>query len=172
MFIMKALFIGRFQPFHKGHLKIIVNASTKYEEVIIGIGSSQYGNKSDNPFTATERKNMIRSSLKKIDVKNFKIILIPDIHNPPKWVDHVLSIIHDFDIVISNNSFTKQLFVDKGFKVKQTPLYNKDKYSGKVIRKKIIDGESWKNLVPQDVYDIIVKIDGEKRLKKITKHSN
>lgn len=172
MFIMKALFIGRFQPFHKGHLKIIANASKKYEEVIIGIGSSQYGNKFDNPFTSIERKNMIISSLEKIDVKNFKIILIPDIHNPPKWVDHVLSIIPDFDIVISNNSFTTQLFVDKGFKVKQTPLYNKDKYSGKVIRKKIIDSESWKILVPQEVYDIIVKIDGEKRLKKITKNSN
>jgi nicotinamide-nucleotide adenylyltransferase len=172
MFIMKALFIGRFQPFHKGHLKIIVNASRKYEEVIIGIGSSQYGNKSDNPFTAIERKNMIKSSLDKIDIKNFKIVLIPDIHNPPKWVDHVVSIIPDFDIIISNNSFTKQLFVEKGFKVKQTPLYNKEKYSGKIIRKRIIEGKSWKNLVPQDVYDITVKIDGEKRLKKITKNSN
>ena len=106
MFTMKALFIGRFQPFHKGHLKIIVNALKQYQEVIIGIGSSQYGNKSDNPFTANERKNMIINSLNKIGLKNFKIILIPDIHNPPKWVDHVLSIINDFDVVISNNSFT------------------------------------------------------------------
>jgi nicotinamide-nucleotide adenylyltransferase len=168
---MKVLFIGRFQPFHKGHLKIIVDASKKYQEVLIGIGSSQYGNKSDNPFTATERKNMIEKSLNKIGVNNFKIILIPDIHNPPKWVDHVLSIVPDFDIVLSNNSFTKQLFVDKGFKVKETPLYNKDKYSGKVIRKRIINGESWEDLVPQEVHDIIFKVNGEKRLKNIIKNS-
>lgn len=165
---MKALFIGRFQPFHKGHLKIIVDASKVYQEVIIGIGSSQYGNISDNPFTANERKKMIINSLNKIGLKNFKIILIPDIHNPPKWVDHVLSIVPSFDIVISNNLFTKQLFVEKGFKVKETPLYNKDKYSGKVIRERIIKGKSWDNLVPQEVYDNIIKINGEKRLKNIT----
>ncbi|KYK24403.1 nicotinamide-nucleotide adenylyltransferase [Thermoplasmatales archaeon SG8-52-4] len=165
---MKALFIGRFQPFHKGHLKIIINASKEYEEVIIGIGSSQYGNSSDNPFSADERKNMIKKSLDAIGLNNFKIVLIPDIHNPPKWVDHVLSIIPDFDIVISNNSFTKQLFTEKGFKIKETPLYDKDKFSGKVIRKRIINDESWKDLVPQEVHDFIIRINGEKRLKNVT----
>jgi len=169
---MKALFIGRFQPFHKGHLKIIVDASKQYQEVIIGIGSSQYGNISDNPFTANERKKMIINSLNKIGLKNFKIILITDIHNPPKWVDHVVSIFPSFDIVISNSFFTKQLFVEKGFKVKETPLYKKDKYSGKVIRERIIKGKSWDNLVPQEVYDNIIKINGEKRLKNIIKFSN
>ena len=39
---MKALFIGRFQPFHLGHLLLLQRLSTQYEEIIIGIGSSQY----------------------------------------------------------------------------------------------------------------------------------
>jgi nicotinamide-nucleotide adenylyltransferase len=169
---MKALFIGRFQPFHKGHFKIITDALTKYKEVIIGIGSSQYGNRSDNPFTADERKIMISKSLNKIGIKNYRIVLIPDIHNPPKWVDHVISIVPDFDIVISNNSFTKKLFLEKGIEVKKTPIYNKDEYSGKVIRKKIINNKPWKDLVPIEVVDIIKDIDGEERLKNITKYSN
>ena len=63
---MKALFIGRFQPFHIGHLKVILEASKKYKKIIIGIGSSQYCNTIDNPFTYEERKLMIDESLKHI----------------------------------------------------------------------------------------------------------
>ena len=167
MFNMKALFIGRFQPFHKGHLKVIQNSSKEYDEIIIGIGSSQYGHKSENPFTADERKNMIELTLKKNRVKNFKVILIPDIHNPPKWVDHVLSIVSDFNIVLTNNSFTKSLFLEKGHNVKETKLYNKNEYSGKVIRKKMNEDEVWENFVPKEVVEIIKEIDGVKRVKSL-----
>ena len=52
---MKALYIGRFQPFHKGHLKILQKLAKKYDEIIIGIGSSQYSNTLENPFTSEER---------------------------------------------------------------------------------------------------------------------
>ncbi len=169
MNIMKTLFIGRFQPFHKGHLKVIQNVSKEYDEVIIGIGSSQYSYTIDNPFTAGERKLMIKKSLEKIGVKNYRTILIPDIHNPPKWVDHIVSIISDFDTLISNNSLTKRLFSEKGYDVKETLLYNKDKYSGKEIRKRIRNDEPWNNLVPPEVVNIIKEIDGIKRIKDLSK---
>ena len=138
---MKALFIGRFQPFHNGHLKIIQNTSEEYDEVIIGIGSSQYSHTSDNPFTADERKLMIERSLDKIGINNYKIVIIPDLHNPPKWVDHVLSIFSDFNVVISNNSLTQRLFLEKGYDTRETPLYDKDKYSGKEIRRRMINDD-------------------------------
>ena len=167
--IMKALFIGRFQPFHKGHLKIIQSLSKEYNEIIIGIGSSQYGFTLDNPFTADERKKMIKNTLKQNDIKNFKIVLIPDIHNPPKWVDHVLSIISDFDVVITNNSLTKRLFSEKGYIVKKTLLYNRKRYSGENIRNKIIKKEKWSELVPEGVYNLINEVNGEERLRELSK---
>ncbi|MBP7820288.1 MAG: adenylyltransferase/cytidyltransferase family protein, partial [Candidatus Methanofastidiosum sp.] len=52
---MRALYIGRFQPFHLGHLhvvKLILNSS---KEIIIAIGSSQVSHTIQNPFTAGER---------------------------------------------------------------------------------------------------------------------
>lgn len=167
---MKALFIGRFQPLHKGHLKIIQNISKEYDEIIIGIGSSQYGHALENPFTVDERKTMITKTLEKNDVKNYRIVLIPDIHNPPKWVDHVISIILDFDIVITNSPLTKRLFSEKGYQVKKTPLYDRNKYSGEKIRKKIINNEPWEKLVPNQVYKIINDINGEERLRKLSKN--
>ena len=166
---MKALFVGRFQPFHKGHLKVIQDASKKYNEVIVGIGSSQYGFTLDNPFTADERRIIIEKSLKNIGIKNYKIVLIPDIHNHPKWVDHVLSIVSDFDVVISNSLLTKQLFSEKGYMVKETPVYYENKYSGTEIRNRMIKGTRWKHLVTLETFNVIRDIDGVKRIKELTK---
>ncbi len=165
---MKALFIGRFQPFHKGHLRVVKNIFKKYDKIIIGIGSSQYKNTKDNPFSLTEREEMIKKTFEKENIKNFKIIKIPDIHNPPKWVDHVLNIYSDFDVICTNNSFTKKLFEDKNIKVFETPLFNKKKYSGNEIRRRIKNDEDWKKLVPEPVYDIIIKNNGVKRIKKFS----
>ena len=94
--------------------------------------------------------------------------MIPDIHNPPKWADHVLSIVSDFDVVISNSSLTRHLFSEKGYNVKETPLYNKEEYSGKEIRRKILEDEAWEDSVPQEVFDIINEKDGVKRLKELS----
>jgi nicotinamide-nucleotide adenylyltransferase len=165
---MKALFIGRFQPFHKGHLKSIQYILKRYDEIIIGIGSSQYSHTVDNPFTSDERIEMIKLTLKSKNITNFKIILIPDIHNPPKWVDHILEIYSDFDVVVTNSNLTKQLFLDKGCKVIETPVYSKEKYSGRVIRNKIAKNKDWKDCVPSEVVDIIKKIDGVNRIKNLT----
>ena len=164
---MKALFIGRFQPFHKGHLMIIQSISKKYDEIIMGIGSSQYRNTFDNPFSEDERKKMIRRSLDDIGISNCVIITIPDIHNPPKWVSHVLSIVSEFDEVISNNAFTKHLFEEKGFVVKTTKYFEKERYSGKEIRRRIRNNEDWKDLVPEAVIKIIKDIDGVQRIKNL-----
>ena len=162
---MKALFIGRFQPFHKGHLKVIQKLSKKYDEIIIGIGSSQYSHTYDNPFTADERIKMIKNTLDTCKVKNYRIVLIPDIHNPSRWVDHVTSIISDFDVVITNNAFTEKLFEDKKIKVENTELYKEALFSGETIRQRIRKNDPWENLVPDPVVKIIKKIDGEKRIR-------
>jgi len=165
---MKVLFIGRFQPFHNGHLNVIKKISKKFSDIIIGVGSSQYKDTMDNPFSSDERIKMITKTLEKNKIKNFKIVLIPDIHNPPKWVDHVLSIISDFNVVLTNNSFTKSLFLEKGYKVEKTPLFNKEEFSGKNIRKRIINNEPWENLIPSEVEKVIKEINGVERLKKLS----
>ena len=157
---MKALFIGRFQPFHNGHLQLLQNIADEYDDLIIGIGSSQYKYTIDNPFTLNERKSMIEQSLKATDIKNYTIVPISDIHNLPKWVSHVESLVPDFDIVISNNALTKRLFSQKGYRIIETHWFNRYQYSGKEIRRRMINNEPWKNLVPNQVYSIIMKIKG------------
>lgn len=162
---MNALLIGRFQPFHNGHLHLIQTLSPTYTEIIIGVGSSQYSHTAENPFSYDERREMITRSLTNAGITNYRIIAIPDIHNPPHWVDHVLTYVTDFTDVITNNPETTRLFTQHGFHVKRTPLYHRDHYSGKEIRSRLATGGRWTHLVPPAVVDIIKEIHGQDRLK-------
>lgn len=166
---MRALFIGRFQPFHRGHLLLLQRLNSVYERIIIGIGSSQYQDTFDNPFSSRERHEMIARSLDAVDIRQYRIVSIPDIHDPPHWVDHVCSIVSDFDVVIANNTFTRKLFSEKGYVVKGTAFFNRNEYSGREIRRRIINDESWCDLVPPVVYNFIHEINGIARLKAVSR---
>jgi nicotinamide-nucleotide adenylyltransferase len=166
---MKALFIGRFQPFHNGHLRLISELTKCYDHIIIGIGSSQYSHTPENPFTFEERLEMITKALAEININNFSIIALPDIHDPPNWVKHVTNITSEFDIILTNNDFTTQLFKEKGYLIKHTPIYNREKFSGREIRRRIREHVSWKELVPPVIYHYITQIHGDKRINRINK---
>ena len=58
---MIGFLIGRFQPFHLGHLEAIKFALGKVEHLHVGIGSSNKSYEERNPFTADVRKKMILS---------------------------------------------------------------------------------------------------------------
>ena len=53
------LYIGRFQPFHMGHLSIVKRALKECDTLVIAIGSSQENRTKKNPFTFEERKAFI-----------------------------------------------------------------------------------------------------------------
>ena len=63
----KGLILGRFQPFHLGHLSVIQEILNEQIEPIICIGSAQKGNTKDNPFTTVERKTMIKAVMSNLD---------------------------------------------------------------------------------------------------------
>jgi len=164
---MKALYVGRFQPFHNGHLLVIESLSQAYDELIIGIGSSQDKDTSENPFSKEERIQMINRALDAAGIQNYRIVSIPDIHNPPQWVSHVQAIVSDFDVVIANNPFTRKLFIEKGCAVKGTSYFKRQQYSGKEIRRRMLQDEPWEDLVPAGVIKIIKDIKGVERVKMI-----
>ena len=163
---MKVLFIGRFQPFHKGHLRVVQEASKKYDEVIIGIGSSQYSDTSDNPFTFEERIRMIEDTLIAEDIGNYTIFAVPDINDDHRWVEHVETLVPKFDVVYTGNQKTDRLFRQKHYVVKRVEIVPNT--SGTTIRNRMIGDKGWKELVPKQVSDYIDDIEGVKRVKEIT----
>lgn len=164
---MNGLYIGRFQPFHLGHLDAIKFALSQVENLCIGIGSSNKSNEKKNPFTADERKEMIVSSLDDVTKKRIQICYIPDIGDHEKWTYHVDSIVPKYDVVFSNDDFTQTLYQKRGIKVIPVPLKERENLSGTNIREKIAMGKSWEEFVPEGAKKVLLKIDAERRLSKI-----
>ncbi len=166
----RGLLIGRFQPFHKGHLFVVEKILEEVDEIIIGIGSAQISHTLENPFTAGERLMMIAKSLFENGInKTFYIIPIPDVNNNAIWVSHVKSLTPPFDVVYSGNPLVKRLFKEAGIEVRTPPLYNRKLFSGTEIRKRMINDEDWQSLVPKAVVSVVEEIDGVSRLKDLLK---
>ena len=161
----KALFIGRFQPFHLGHLSDVKLALKDFDEVIIAIGSSQESGTSDNPFSYEERKEMIEKTLRAHKIVDYEIIPVPDINDDEIWVDHVKRVVGDFDMVYTGNDFTERLFKKGGMKVRGVKFIQG--INATEIRKRIVEGNDWKKLVPKEVAEYIKKIEGAERVKGI-----
>lgn len=163
-----SLVVGRFQPLHKGHMDVIRKCAEESEHLTIGIGSAQYSHTPENPFTAGERYMMINKTLRDEGIDNYSIVPIEDLNRYPVWVSHVVSLVPPFKRVYSNNPLTRRLFQEAGFEVRASPLYNREIFFGTEIRRRIVNNEEWRSLVPAPVADVIDAIDGVERLKQIS----
>ncbi len=167
-----ALFIGRFQPLHHGHIYILKQILKSYQKVKIGIGSSQLSNTLNDPFTNIERKAFLQTVLKtrKIPSKKYEIFEIPDTFNAEKWIDHVISIVGEFNTVITNSPWVRELSLNKNIQVEKTDTIFKKKYNGKNIRNLILkENKKWKSLVPKQVVRLIKEFNGINRIKSFKK---
>ena len=129
--VRRGVLVGRFQPFHFGHLSVLKYALERVDEVILVIGSPQLSHSIDNPFTAGERLFMLKKALHEAEVKTerYYIVHAPDVHNNAIWVAFLVSLCPPFHIVYSNNPLVKRLFCEAGFQVEETPLFNREKFS-------------------------------------------
>lgn len=165
----RGLFLGRFNPFHLGHLMAVKEILDKEEELIIAIGTTQHSHSLENPFTAGERVLMIHAAMKeaKISLDRLFIVTIPDIFRNSVWVSHLRSYCPPFSCVYTNNSLTKRLFNEAGSKVLSTGPFNRDDFKGSQIRDLMVNGDEWKFMVPNAVLKVIESIDGLNRLQDI-----
>ncbi|MHA1439713.1 MAG: nicotinamide-nucleotide adenylyltransferase [Promethearchaeota archaeon] len=166
-----ALFIGRFQPFHLGHLLLIEKILKTFKKLKIGIGSAQLSHTENDPFTSEERKQFIISTLqsKQISKEKYEIIEIPDIFNSEKWIAHVQSLVGEFNVLFSNSDWVRNLAQNEGIIVANKEFFDKEKYNGTNIRNLIKKGNNlWKNLVPKEVVKKIIELDGINRIKQLS----
>jgi len=169
--VKRGLYVGRFQPFHLGHLSVIKDILKEIDELVIVIGSAQYSHNVNNPFTAGERLVMVREALEeaKIDCSRIWIVPVPDVHLHMMWVSAVEGYVPRFDVVYSNEPLTCRLFTEAGYKVKAIRFYERKLYSSTEIRKKMLEDKSWEELVPKSVAAFIKEIDGVSRLRDLVK---
>jgi len=169
--LTRALFVGRFQPFHYGHLHAIKTILNECDELVLVVGSAQMSHEHDNPFTAGERIEMIRAALNAADIPTDRYMIIPIADAPAHrvWVSAVESQTPRFDMVYSNQSLTRRLLIEAGYNVKYIEMYERGKYEATEIRRRILEAEDWSDLVPPEVYRIVQEIDGENRIRDLAK---
>lgn len=154
-----ALFIGRFQPFHKGHLYSLEKCLTIADSVIVGIGSSQESRTENNPWDYETRKEMVRM----VD-KNVEIVALPDVYDDTKWGNQILSLLQQHGLAksevvgVGNNDWTNRIFRAIGIDVYETGLYKRDELEGIKIRELMKNNNvSWKMRVPERVVQWVEK---------------
>lgn len=164
---MNGLLIGRFQPFHLGHLSALEYALSHVDKLWIGLGSSNKPREKNNPFLAEERKEMIVSSIDESMKNRIKIFNIPDLENHQKWVETIDNIVPRFDLVFTNDDLTKHLYSKKGTKSMAIPFTKRDVLSGTSIREKIISDQNWENLVPDGTKKFLILHNAKELLKNL-----
>lgn len=84
------LVIGRFQPFHNAHLHMIRYALQRCEDVIVLVGSHKAARTIRNPFTFSEREEMIVSSLTEEERDHVFVRPVRDhLYNDNLWIAEV-----------------------------------------------------------------------------------
>ncbi|MDD4353382.1 MAG: adenylyltransferase/cytidyltransferase family protein [Candidatus Nanoarchaeia archaeon] len=160
--MQKALIIGRFQPFHKGHEFLINQVLKQNYSIIIAIGSSQESRTAKNPFNYEERKKMIQSCF-----KNAKIMPSQDYESDEDWADDLMSKAK-FDIVYSNNEKVNEIFYKRKIQVKK--VNELPNISGTKIRKMINNNDNkYKELIPKSCLEEMEKICAMKIIKECFK---
>jgi nicotinamide-nucleotide adenylyltransferase len=168
---MRGLMMGRFQPFHLGHLDLVKQILKECDDVIIAVTSSQFNYLEKDPFTAGERIEMIHNSLKESDVDLTQCMIIPleNQFNIATWASYLKSMLPNFERVYSGNEYVKMLLADSDIKVVKPVFLDREQYNATKIRSMIISGDAWEKFVPAAVSDFIKKIDGKDRLEIIGK---
>ncbi|MGQ9478468.1 MAG: nicotinamide-nucleotide adenylyltransferase [Thermoproteota archaeon] len=164
------LYVGRFQPVHLGHMYAVKHILSIHGRIIIAVGSSLTSHEKDNPFTFGERLQMLHLALRENGLSLEKCVItgVPDTPNMHHlWVKLVESLSPPFRIVYTNQPLTGRLFTEAGYEVRSIPYLEREKYSGVEIRRRMINGLDWRQLVPGSVYEFLNSIGAVERVRSL-----
>jgi nicotinamide-nucleotide adenylyltransferase len=163
---VRGVLIGRFQPFHLGHLAVTreIRAARPDDGLVLGIGSAQASYSWTNPFTAGERTEMIEAALEEAAIRGVSVVPVPDIDRHALWVAHVESLVPRFDRVYTNNPLTRALFERSGYAVTSPTLVERERFEGARVREAIAVDRGWKDLVPPAIAHALSQLHAPERL--------
>ena len=101
-----AVFIGRMQPLHHGHIRNIKRALGVADHVLVIAGSANQPRTPKNPFTAAERAEMVKSIF---PTDRVEVVGVEDYYPDAAWLKQVQTVAHrhlintGFDNVLEAN---------------------------------------------------------------------
>ncbi len=169
---------GRFQPFHTGHLHYTLEALKRSEHLIIGLtnpdlsetqseaADTQRHTPEANPFTFFERQRMIRAALVEVAVEPSRVSIVPfPIHAPERWAYYCPKETVQFIRVFSEWGQEKVARLQAaGWQVEVLDPGATKRESGSAVRRGLIQGQGWEQLVPRSVGAVLKQIGAPERL--------
>ncbi|MEX2682999.1 MAG: adenylyltransferase/cytidyltransferase family protein [Candidatus Sigynarchaeota archaeon] len=148
------MFLGRFQPFHRGHLKCLQHIEKQAQDVIVAIGSAQYSRDERNPLAYDERRDVIQHVIEreKLGFRNVFFVPIPDIHNERLWMQNIKFLFSDAIELNSNNDWVRGLAKGAGIRLGKKLAFEVGTLNGSNTRELMRAGGEWQALVPDPRY--------------------
>lgn len=170
--VNNSLLLGRFQPFHKGHLDAVKQIFERFPSdfLFLGLGSMDADFHPQNPFTASERIAMIFATLDEAGISRdrYNIFSIPDIHRNALYPAFVVNLLPPFSRLFSGSPLLRQIFLEQST-LEVHSLESRVEISATLIREKIKKEEDISNLVPSAVSSFLSGINARERLLAIEK---
>jgi nicotinamide-nucleotide adenylyltransferase len=173
--VKRALYIGRFQIVHHGHLDVVrhIDAAPDIDEILIAVGSTQYDHSkkspvapwSFNPFAYEERREMLERSLAGVPAKPCSIHPVPDYHDYPKWYQHIVDHLPVFECLYTSDLREKDFFSEKGKEVRRFPRVRS--FHAGSIRDALARGGEYRSAVPDGALVVLDRIDAAERLRAL-----
>ncbi|MDG6907427.1 MAG: adenylyltransferase/cytidyltransferase family protein [Nitrososphaerota archaeon] len=161
--ISVAVYWGRFNPPHKGHLGVIKKFNHKYN-LTAAIGSSEHKNEKTNPFSGRERKLMLEAYLNEQKIKDVRVVTLNDGKSKSWAIDNLVKKCKPDVLLLSENH--EMINLTKGKKIHVLSFKRKGSLSSTLIRDLIAsDNSKWRNLTGKSVARMIMKLDGAYRIK-------
>ena len=153
---MRGLYVGRFQPFHKGHLGTIRHIAEECDSIAVVIANSEAKQTDSDPFSAEDRKQMIYRTLIDEDFKDrIDLYAQRDVGNDTLWTSDILEKIGSADVAYTANGWTSRCFAPY-MEIRKQKMIERDRLKGTTIREMIReDNDRWKEYVPVQVADYI-----------------
>jgi cytidyltransferase-like protein len=158
---------GRFQPFHNGHLEYLLGAAARSARLLVGITNPDRSHRdmeaadpertleAANPFTYTERAEMIRAALGGQGLHDALIVPFP-ISRPEVWPDYVPEgCVHFLRVFDAWGIEKAERLRAAGYEVVVLDPGTEKRITGAEVRRRLNEGANWRELVPQEVASVI-----------------
>ncbi len=143
-----AVFLGRFQPFHIGHMSIVEKIFADYDSLILIIGSSDTSGTDENPWNLQEREEIIRASIPLELQEKTHIVWLADVPDDDVWCENLKTLLPPEVTLFTGNEWVRDICERHGIQTDWIDSYDID-ISGTKIREMIQKGENvsqWTNI--------------------------
>ncbi len=163
---------GRFQPFHNGHLEYLRAAESRSQNMVIGITNADPTQISEeatsehrhlpesNPFTFFQRSVMIREVLIEEGIPLERLLIIPfPVHAPERWRYYLPpEVVHYLRVFSPWEQAKVDRLREQGYRVEVLHPGISKAIEATEIRRRMVSGEDWEELVPPAVARVIRRI--------------